>query len=180
VEENAQTTRPDGIEATPAPLPPRRPVVPAAPPSLGGVLRAVLFAAVSIAALLLAGRRWADAYSRYRAFHSFDPAPLLAPAEEPLPPLPAPAETAPKQPRDVVFRLEAPSAKSVLLGGSFNAFDARNAALTRRGAGPWEITLSLPPGRYLYKFKVDGRWVLDPANPEKIAGDREASVLNIQ
>ncbi|HRY29597.1 MAG TPA: glycogen-binding domain-containing protein [Elusimicrobiota bacterium] len=88
--------------------------------------------------------------------------------------------TAAKTPRAVVFRLLAPAAKSVFLGGSFNGFDARKHALSRRPDGVWEITLDLTPGRYLYKFKVDGRWELDPTNPDKTPQPRSSSILAIQ
>ncbi len=52
--------------------------------------------------------------------------------------------------------------------------------MTRRPDGTWEATLPLAPGRYAYKFKVDGRWTLDPANPEHSSSPREASLLDIQ
>jgi len=33
----------------------------------------------------------------------------------------------------------------------------------------WSITLPLTPGRYEYKFLVDGKkWMHDPENPQKI------------
>lgn len=170
--------------AVPPPAP-RRPlaVAPPAPlvPSLWAVVRAVLFMAFCVAAVLLAGRRWADAYARYRTFHAADVRPSLnVPSPEPIPVPVTVEDPAAKQPREVLFRLEAPAAKTVLLGGSFNNFDAREAPLTRRPDGSWEATLTLPPGQYTYKFKVDGRWTLDPANPERRTGAREASVLNIQ
>lgn len=174
--------------AAPRPVPPpvdRRAAHPPTgePPSFWKVFRAVLFLGVAVTALLLAGRRWADAYARYRSFHVYDPGPLLArpdAAPAAVPETPAVDEVAAKEPRNVVFHLTAPAAKAVLLGGSFNNFDAREAPLTRRPDGVWEATLPLPPGRYLYKFKVDGRWTLDPANPERRTGDREASILDIQ
>ncbi len=37
------------------------------------------------------------------------------------------------------------------------------------GAGRWVVTTLLGPGRYQYKFVVDGvRWVPDPVNPDKV------------
>lgn len=86
----------------------------------------------------------------------------------------------PKKPRPVSFRLLAPAAQTVYLGGNFNEFDARKHPLTRRADGVWETTLELAPGLYYYKFKVDGHWELDPTNPEKIPEPRTASILTIQ
>ena len=34
--------------------------------------------------------------------------------------------------------------------------------LTQRDDGTWAITLDLPPGRYEYKFVVDGQWCCEP------------------
>jgi len=85
-----------------------------------------------------------------------------------------------KKPRPVVFRLLAPAAQSVLLGGTFNNFDAGLNPLTRHPEGLWEITAALLPGRYQYKFKVDGEWQLDPTNPEKTPEPRSSSILDIQ
>ena len=36
--------------------------------------------------------------------------------------------------------------------------------------GVWQVTLELAPGKYLYKFVVDGAtWKEDPENPDKVA-----------
>jgi len=32
--------------------------------------------------------------------------------------------------------------------------------------GNWEAEVDLNPGFYQYQFIVDGKWVLDPANPD--------------
>lgn len=93
---------------------------------------------------------------------------------------PSPDGALPKKPRAVSFRLLAPAAQSVYLGGTFNEFDARKHPLSRRPDGVWETTLDLAPGRYHYKFKVDGRWELDPTNPEKTPEPRTASILSLQ
>jgi 1,4-alpha-glucan branching enzyme len=32
------------------------------------------------------------------------------------------------------------------------------------GDGRWRLAIPLPPGRFAYKFRIDGRtWVLDPS-----------------
>jgi hypothetical protein len=33
-----------------------------------------------------------------------------------------------------------------------------------RQKGKWIFPMYLKPGKYTYKFIVDGRWILDPAN----------------
>lgn len=59
----------------------------------------------------------------------------------------------------------------VLLSGSFNDWggDADHADIMTDpdGDGIWEVELDLEPGKYLYKFIVDGTWIRDPANDHK-------------
>jgi hypothetical protein len=31
--------------------------------------------------------------------------------------------------------------------------------------GEWRIKMNLPTGKQTYKFVVDGKWIVDPANP---------------
>ena len=50
-------------------------------------------------------------------------------------------------------------------------------ALSRRADGVWESSLPLDPGQYLYRFKVDGRWQLDPTNAEKTTEEEPRSIL---
>jgi hypothetical protein len=173
------------LPAAPVPVRDRPPSLPRGTvPSSGGLwLRIFLFASVSIPLAVLVGRRWAQAFAGFQLFHPYAHQDLLAP--EPSRPalVEAPVQEGPassKQPRSVLFRLEAPKAKTVLLGGSFNNFDAGEHPMTRRSDGLWEAALDLVPGRYLYKFKTDGVWMLDPANPERTPAPREASVLEIQ
>ncbi len=69
--------------------------------------------------------------------------------------------------RDVDFVYETNSAEHVYLCGDFN--DWRPTSLRMIGnpdAGLWEKRLALPPGRYEYKYNVDGQWVHDPAAPQ--------------
>jgi hypothetical protein len=148
-------------------------------PSFMNVFRTILFLAVTAGAVALAGKRWAAAFVRFRVFSTADVSSLLAPEPAPEASVLA-SEGEPKKPRDVVFRLEAPGAKAVLLGGSFNGFDAGEHPLARGKDGVWETMLPLGPGRYLYKFKVDGKWTLDPSNPDSTAPPRQASVLDIK
>jgi hypothetical protein len=62
------------------------------------------------------------------------------------------------------FMLFLPGVNSVTIAGQFNAWDKNaNPLEDRDGDGIWIISLSLPRGRYEYKFVVNGsEWVLDP------------------
>ncbi|MBI5144029.1 MAG: AAA family ATPase, partial [Candidatus Omnitrophica bacterium] len=66
------------------------------------------------------------------------------------------------------FAINAPNAKEVYLVGDFNHWKINDdSRLLRHDDGRWEKALALPPGKYRYKFVVDGEWLLDSANPEK-------------
>ena len=69
----------------------------------------------------------------------------------------------------VRFTFDAPGAGQVFIAGAFNSWAPTRDAMARaEGAGGsgWEITLALAPGRYEYKFVVDGTaWKEDPENP---------------
>jgi 1,4-alpha-glucan branching enzyme len=64
--------------------------------------------------------------------------------------------------KSMEFKLTAPQAKKVSLAGSFNNWDAKGFIAKKDTKGIWKIKTSLKPGRYEYKFLVDGNWVLDP------------------
>ena len=36
----------------------------------------------------------------------------------------------------------------------------------------WICRIDLAPGKYTYKFIIDGDWILDPANPDTETDDR--------
>jgi hypothetical protein len=83
------------------------------------------------------------------------------PPEKPAPVAPVPTAPAPKTVK-TVFTLKAPAAKQVLVCGEFNGWQPEAAPMTRRADGTWETSLALHPGRYQYKFVVDGNWIHDP------------------
>lgn len=68
----------------------------------------------------------------------------------------------PKQSHATQFACRAPAAKAVLLAGSFNGWKPDATPMTKNGQGDWSATLDLPPGRYEYKFVVDGNWCCEP------------------
>lgn len=83
--------------------------------------------------------------------------------------------------RFVEFRLHAPKAREVLLGGDFNQWRAESVPLTKSRKGVWETLLPLPPGRYSYLFRVDGEWTLDPEAPKDGRfGDQPASTKEVR
>jgi len=62
-----------------------------------------------------------------------------------------------------------PSDKQINLFGQFNSWDRQNLPMTdANGDGIYEIEIPLDPGRYEYKFYVDGRELVDPENPIKV------------
>ncbi len=54
-------------------------------------------------------------------------------------------------------------AKSVFIAGDFNNW-SENGFMLKRNGNEWTIALHLTKGKHLYKFIVDGKWILDPAN----------------
>lgn len=55
------------------------------------------------------------------------------------------------------------SAKKVSLVGSFNAWDPERGLMRKQKDGTFRRREELGPGRYEYRFLVDGQWVTDPA-----------------
>jgi CubicO group peptidase (beta-lactamase class C family) len=73
--------------------------------------------------------------------------------------------TAPSLQGNTTFRLKGyPTAKIVNLAGTFNDWKPSSIVCGKEGA-EWICRVELKPGKYLYKFIVDGHWITDPANP---------------
>lgn len=60
------------------------------------------------------------------------------------------------------FKLHAPNAKKVAVAGSFNNWNIKDLNAKKDTKGYWSAKVNLKPGRYEYKFFVDGTWVNDP------------------
>ena len=61
--------------------------------------------------------------------------------------------------KQVEFSCHAPKAKAVFVADTFNSWKPNAAPLhNHQPNGKWTVTLPLPPGRYEYKFVVDGQW----------------------
>jgi 1,4-alpha-glucan branching enzyme len=83
----------------------------------------------------------------------------------------APPARATRRPieKPVEFALHLPQAKSAAVAGSFNNWDTEKTPLRKDANGGWKATVWLPPGRYEYRFVVDGgQWVTDPHAKESV------------
>lgn len=66
----------------------------------------------------------------------------------------------------VTFRLKGyANAKNVSVAGTFNDWSSSSAKMTRQG-DEWIIETVAEPGKHMYKFVIDGQWIVDPANKE--------------
>jgi len=65
----------------------------------------------------------------------------------------------------VLFTLDAPAAKCVQLAGDFNGWAPGGNEMELRG-NVWSKVVQLGPGRYQYRFVVDGNWLSDPLNKD--------------
>src|SRR5260370_3470320 len=66
---------------------------------------------------------------------------------------------------NTTFRLKGyADAHVVALAGTFNNWN-QSQLLFAREADEWQCRIDLAPGKYTYKFIIDGNWILDPSNP---------------
>ena len=86
-----------------------------------------------------------------------------------------------RQRKSVTFTFNAPQAKNVMLAGDFNNWNATATSLKKNNTNKWEKNLTLKSGRYEYKFIVDGDWISDPNNNNKIinAFGTENSIIEV-
>ena len=69
----------------------------------------------------------------------------------------------PKGKRRVTFSIPAQRGKQIYVAGSFNNWDPRAEPMKwnpRRAV--YVAHVDLPPGRYEYKYVIDGYWCIDP------------------
>lgn len=59
---------------------------------------------------------------------------------------------------DISFTFFAPLACEVRLAGSFTRWAERSIVMKQSGDGHWHTTIKLKPGRYEYKYIIDGQW----------------------
>jgi hypothetical protein len=55
------------------------------------------------------------------------------------------------------------SAKTVYLSGTFNDWSTMQNPMTLTDSG-WLVKVKLKPGKYSYKYIIDGKWAIDPNN----------------
>ena len=63
--------------------------------------------------------------------------------------------------RSVRLETYQPEAIDVCVAGSFNNWKPEATPMVPMGDGKWAKELTLPGGRYEYRFVVDGRWLTD-------------------
>jgi len=66
--------------------------------------------------------------------------------------------------KKVIFVIKAPEARKVMLAGDFNNWDFNSTPLRKSKKQEWQKSMTLKPGRYQYKFVIDGNWIIDPSN----------------
>lgn len=57
-------------------------------------------------------------------------------------------------------------AESVFLSGTFNSWSTSETAMTPCDSG-WTVSIKIEPGKYAYKYIIDGNWNRDPSNSLK-------------
>jgi len=67
-----------------------------------------------------------------------------------------------KMAKPVNFICVAPEAKSVMLIGDFNDWDAASTPMKRQPDGAWIVQIPLNHGHHHYQFFIDGKPALDP------------------
>jgi serine/threonine protein kinase len=103
------------------------------------------------------------------------PPPATTPKPTP-PPVTPPAKT-----WNVEFSIRAPAATKVYLSGEFNSWSPTATQMKKQPNGDWVVSMQLKAGAYQYKFVVDGNWVPDPDNTDRVSDDRGGfnSVLRV-
>jgi chromosome partitioning protein len=64
----------------------------------------------------------------------------------------------------VIFSARFDHARQVLIAGDFNNWMPLSTPMHHEPRGAWTMKLPLGPGRYRYRFVVDGKWQTDPHN----------------
>lgn len=64
--------------------------------------------------------------------------------------------------KGTTFTCHAPEAEAVFLAGTFNNWDTKAMPMAKGADGNWTAALELSPGRYEFKFIVDGAWCCEP------------------
>jgi len=73
--------------------------------------------------------------------------------------------------KKVQFCLHAPEALEVSLAGDFNGWSVSSDSMKKDRKGTWKASVPLKPGRYEYRFVVDGQWSNDPSCSECVPNE---------
>ena len=68
--------------------------------------------------------------------------------------------------KKVVFEYFAPQAEKVALAGTFNDWKPTKTPLKKDREGKWKVEIFLGPGRYEYRYWIDGNWQNDQKTVE--------------
>lgn len=80
-----------------------------------------------------------------------------------------------RQPQVVQIKFHREQAQAVFIAGTFNDWHPTVTPMISLGDGKWAKELSLPPGRYEYRFVVDGEWTSDPAATDYVPNSHGSS-----
>lgn len=70
--------------------------------------------------------------------------------------------------KEITFEFYAPLSQQVAVAGTFNGWNPMDGKLKRTENGLWKGTFNIAPGRYEYRFWVDGHWENDQKAVEKV------------
>jgi hypothetical protein len=70
--------------------------------------------------------------------------------------------------KSINFSLKAPAAKSVKLVADFTNWEKSPLDLKPSRNGLWTGAIPLTPGKYSYRFIVDGQWCDDPLSTQRV------------
>jgi 1,4-alpha-glucan branching enzyme len=68
--------------------------------------------------------------------------------------------------RKVTFSMNSSDAEEVILMGDFNNWNPKKHPMQKDRNGMWVKSVIISPGKYEYKFLVDGQWKEDPQNSQ--------------
>ena len=64
--------------------------------------------------------------------------------------------------RRVSLRIRVPGAREIVLTGDFSEWSDTGVPMKSGAGDEWVATLSLAPGEYQYRLRVDGMWQNNP------------------
>jgi len=70
--------------------------------------------------------------------------------------------------RPVTLSVKAEGAQNVIVVGDFNNWEEAGIPLRPMCGGCWETTLTLRPGEYQYRLKIDGEWRDHPEAQKRV------------